>query len=218
MMVYDAILFDLDNTLYDYNAYWRERLAWSLEPVQAAYPHMDMDALIERTICECVYAAHFPEFLQRAGVEDTGVCMLAQERYRINDFTRLTLYPDALHVLTTLRCRYRLGLITNGPVRTQRPKIEQFGLEPFMDPMIISGEVGFAKPDPAIFYLALQRLAIAPARALYVGDSQQSDLVGAHAAGIDFVWMNPHHHSLRADMPAPLACITHLAGLLELFL
>mgnify|MGYP000231633514 CR=1 FL=1 len=57
--------------------------------------------------------------------------------------------------LAALRPHYRLGLVTNGPSRMQRPKIEQFRLGDYLDPLIVSEEVGVAKPDPAIFDPAL---------------------------------------------------------------
>jgi HAD superfamily hydrolase (TIGR01509 family) len=212
---YDAILFDLDNTLYDYDAYWRERLAWSLEPVVQCHPQLDIPALIAEIIAQRVYASQIVAFLQQRGV-DMQVCASAHERYTINDFSTLLLYPDVPYVLRTLRAHYKMGLITNGPARTQRPKIDQFGLVAWMDVLIVSEEAQVAKPNPAIFHLALNELGVAPARALYVGDSLEHDLVGALRAGLDFVWMNPHLRTLPPDMPPPLADIPRLDLLLSL--
>jgi HAD superfamily hydrolase (TIGR01549 family) len=215
-MLYDVVLFDLDNTLYDYDAYWKWRLSWSLEQVAVAYPHLDIAALIEQAMRGRVYSAQFDAFLLGAGVADPVVRAAALERYRVNTYEVLQLYPDAAHVLHVLCQRYRLGLITNGPVRTQQPKIRQFGLERWMHALVISEAVQLAKPDPAIFHLTLQQFGVLPERALYVGDSLEHDLVGAHAAGLDFAWMNPHQRQLPPDMPPPLACITCMNDLLEL--
>jgi putative hydrolase of the HAD superfamily len=215
-MLYDAVLFDLDNTLYDYDAYWEWRLSWSLEQVALAYPHLDIAVLIAQAMHKRIYSAQFDAFLLGAGVADPAVRATALERYRVNTYEVLHLYPDAAHVLNVLRQQYQLGLITNGPVRTQQPKIRQFGLERWMHVLVISEEANLAKPDPAIFHLALQRLGVLPERALYVGDSLEHDLVGAHAAGIDFAWMNPHQRPLPPDMPLPVAGITCMNDLLEL--
>jgi putative hydrolase of the HAD superfamily len=215
-MLYDAVLFDLDNTLYDYDAYWKWRLSWSLEPVAAAYPHLAIVPLIERAMHRRVYSAQFDAFLLQEGVVDPAVRAIALERYRVNTYEVLQLYPNAPHVLHMLGQRYQLGLITNGPVRTQQPKIRQFGLEHWMHALVISEEVKLAKPDPAIFHLVLQQLGVLPERALYVGDSLEHDLLGADAAGIDFVWMNPHQRLLPPDMPPPVAHITCMNDLLEL--
>ncbi len=217
-MRYQAILFDLDNTLYDYTSYWRWRLRWSLEPVAAAYPHLDDVALAEQAIGARVYARNFAAFLQQSGVTDEQVCSRAVERYRHNFYERLTLYPDALSVLQRLRQHYQLGLITNGPAHSQRPKIAHFDLASMFEVILVSEEVALAKPDPAIFHLALRQMGVAPAAALYVGDSLEHDLAGAQAAGVDFVWMNPYHCPLPDDIPEPVAQITHLERLLPLLL
>jgi putative hydrolase of the HAD superfamily len=215
-MRYEAIFFDLDNTLYDYDAYWRQRLAWSLEPVQARYPGLNTPLLIENAIAGCIYARHFDTFLSEAGITNAAVRALAVERYRVNSYSTLQLYPEARPVLLALRQHARLGLITNGPAHSQRPKIEQFKLADMMDVVIVSEEVQLAKPDPAIFHLALEHLGIAPQQALYVGDSLRSDLMGAHAAGLDFIWMNPHRRALPPDMPPPQAQIARLTSLYAL--
>jgi putative hydrolase of the HAD superfamily len=215
-MLYDAVLFDLDNTLYDYDAYWKWRLSWSLEQAAAAYPQLDVIRLVEQAMRERVYSAQFDAFLLRAGVADPVVRAAALERYRVNPYEVLQLYPDAAHVLHVLRQQYRLGLITNGPVRTQQPKIRQFGLERWMHVLVISEEVKLAKPDPSIFHLVLRQLGVLPERALYVGDSLEHDLVGAHAAGMDFAWMNPRQRPLPPDMPTPVANITCMNDLLDM--
>jgi HAD superfamily hydrolase (TIGR01549 family) len=215
-MRYAAIFFDLDNTLYDYDAYWRQRLAWSLEPVKARYPGLNTPLMIENAIAGCVYARHFDAFLSDAGITNAAVRAQAVERYRINSYSTLQLYPEARPVLLALRQHARLGLITNGPAHSQRPKIEQFGLADLMDVIIVSEEVQLAKPDPAIFRLALERLDVAPQQALYVGDSLRSDLMGAHAVGMDFIWMNPQRHELPPDLPPPLARIARLTSLYAL--
>jgi putative hydrolase of the HAD superfamily len=57
--------------------------------------------------------------------------------------------------------------------------------------VIDSGEVGVEKPDPRIFQIALDRLGVSPAAALYVGDLYEVDVVGARAAGLDVVLLDP---------------------------
>jgi FMN phosphatase YigB (HAD superfamily) len=106
--------------------------------------------------------------------------------------------------------------VTNGPSRTQRPKIEQFRLAEYLDLLIVSEEVGVAKPEPAIFRVALERLGVQPNQTLFVGDSPEFDMRGAAAAGIPFVWMNPRGEVMPADVPAPVAVIERLAELVPL--
>jgi putative hydrolase of the HAD superfamily len=101
-------------------------------------------------------------------------------------------------------------LITNGPSAIQRAKIERFELANYFDALIVSGEVGVAKPDPAIFALALARLGVEAREALFVGDSPEYDMRGAEAAGIAFVWMNAYGEELPEGFRQPLAVIERL--------
>lgn len=214
-MRYDAILFDLDNTLYDYNAYWAQRLHWSLEPLRGRYPQFDISAAVERAMAGHVYPQEWPAFLSAAGIADEDLIAETLRRYRVNTYDQLALYADAAELLATLHQRYKLGLITNGPSFSQRPKIVQFALEQQMDVIVVSEEVGCAKPDPAIFHIALRALGVAPERALFIGDSLEHDLRGASAAGLDFVWMNPRGRVLPDGERRPVAIIARLAELPE---
>jgi 2-haloalkanoic acid dehalogenase type II len=213
--MYRAILFDLDDTLYDLRSYWRERLRLALDLVRTRYAHLDSEALALVAMAERVYIEHWPDFLRRQGVDDEALIAEAHGIFRQEWFERMTLAEDAGPTLAALRSRYKLGLITNGPSAIQRAKIERFGLAEYFDELIVSGEVGVAKPDPAIFRLALERLGVAPDEALFVGDSPEYDLRGAAAAGMPFVWMNPGAEALPEGIPQPLATIGRLGQLLE---
>jgi putative hydrolase of the HAD superfamily len=211
--MYRAILFDLDDTLYDFRVYRTRRLHLALVDVLERYPQLDRDELAHAAIAEGVYIEQLPDFLRQRGVEDAALIDVAQEVYRRGWFDDITMAEDAQQTFELLRPRYKLGLITNGPARTQRPKIERFGLAEYMDVLVVSEEVGVAKPDPAIFLLTLARLGVLPAEALFVGDSPEYDLRGAAAAGIPFVWMNPRQEQLPSEMPPPFAIIARLAEL-----
>jgi len=99
-------------------------------------------------------------------------------------------FPDALPSLQRLSRSFRLALITNGAPRIQRLKLEGSGLAEFFDPVIVSGELGIGKPDPAIFHYALERVGVPAESALMVGNSLTHDVAGAQSAGIRAVWVN----------------------------
>jgi HAD superfamily hydrolase (TIGR01549 family) len=185
-----------------------------LADVLASHPHFDEEELVQLAIAERVYIERLTDFLRQQGIVDEELIAAAQESYRRDWFEHMVLYEDAVHTLEALRPRFKLGLITNGPVWTQRPKIERFRLVEYLDLLIVSEEVGVAKPDPAIFQIALERLGVQPSEALFVGDSPEHDLRGAAAAGMPCVWMNPHGEQLPDGLPPPLATITCLAELL----
>ena len=217
-MNYQAIFFDLDDTLYDLRSYWRGRLHEALDEVLARYPHFVRDELVRQAIAEKVYIERLPAFLRTQGIDDEQLIASAQAIFRLDWFERLELYYDAVQTLESLRPSYKLGLITNGPSQTQRPKINQFRLIDYLDLVVVSEEVGVAKPDPRIFQIALEQLALRPDQALYVGDSLEFDLPGAAAVGMPFIWMNPRQEMLPAGLARPLATIERLTELVPLLL
>src|SRR5215217_5009424 len=88
-MTYRAILFDLDDTLYDLRSYWRGRLHEAIDDVLARYPHFDRDALVYQAITEKVYIEKLPAFLRGQGVDDEPLIAAAQELFRRDWFGRL---------------------------------------------------------------------------------------------------------------------------------
>lgn len=101
--------------------------------------------------------------------------------------------PGALETVAELRRRgVRLALVTNGGAADQRAKIDRHAVDRRFDAVLVEGEVGFGKPDPRIFRLALQRLEVPAADAWMVGDDLPWDIAGAQAVGIHGVWARDH--------------------------
>jgi putative hydrolase of the HAD superfamily len=96
----------------------------------------------------------------------------------------------AVETLERLSARIRLAVVANWD-SSLHEHLERLGLDRYFDVVVTSAEAGAAKPDPAIFLAALERLDVEPARALHVGD-EPIDEQGARAAGMRF-------------LPAPLA-------------
>ena len=86
---------------------------------------------------------------------------------------------------------YRLGVVSNSDGRAASA-LAACGLLAHFEIVIDSGEVGIEKPDPRIFALALERMGVAPDDAIYVGDLYEVDVVGARAAGLDVVLLDPY--------------------------
>jgi putative hydrolase of the HAD superfamily len=127
----------------------------------------------------------------------------------------LRLFDETREVVAAVAEIAAVGLVTNGPTAIQRPKIELLELEPLFPVIVVSEEVDAWKPDPRIFEIALERSGVAAGDAIYVGDSAEHDVPGAHAAGLRAVWVN----RLRIDWPGarpPDAEIHHLYHLLPL--
>jgi len=101
-----------------------------------------------------------------------------------------TLYPEVKGVLSGLKSRYKLGVISNGDSCGQREKLTMTGISDMFDTIVISEDIGVAKPDPKIFYHALGELGVKPQESLYVGDDLVADIDGARASGMVDVYLN----------------------------
>lgn len=90
-------------------------------------------------------------------------------------------------MLADLHDRYRVGLLTNGPVRAQRSKLETLGWTDAFDAVVVSGELEAGKPDPEPFEELCSALQTDPEETAYVGDDVEADVGGAKAAGLAVV-------------------------------
>ncbi|HOU90304.1 MAG TPA: HAD family hydrolase [Polyangiaceae bacterium] len=129
--------------------------------------------------------------------------------------------PATLAVLQALRERFRLAVVSNYPCgRSIRASLERVGILPLLDGVVVSGDVGFAKPHPAPFAEACARLGCRPAEVLFVGDNWLADVQGARRAGMTMVhlrrWTPPEHFDPEPDDLPPHATIARLEELLGL--
>jgi putative hydrolase of the HAD superfamily len=132
------------------------------------------------------------------------------ERFALAESWRL--FPDAWPTLAALRNRDLLLAIVSNFDGRLTAICRGLGVADAFDAIVMSGSVGWAKPDPRIFAAALERLAVSPDEALHVGDSASEDVAGAHAAGI------PALHLQRQGMTdASNGLICDLRELLALF-
>ncbi len=159
----------------------------------------------------------FAELLAGDGT-DTDPDRLAAA-YREAVTTALVPIPDAEQLLGELRADYRVGLLTNGPVRAQRSKIEYLDWEPLFDTTLVTGELAAGKPDVAAFDALLAELGTAPEETVFIGDTPDEDISGATNAGMHTIQVvfdgGPQRDSradgyverdrLAADLPARLA-------------
>jgi putative hydrolase of the HAD superfamily len=97
---------------------------------------------------------------------------------------KLGLYPHVRDVLDILRKRYPLALVTDAQSAYTRGELHQVGLLDYFDPIIVSGDYGFRKPDRRLFQFALDGMRVAAQNALYVGNDMHRDIFGAREAGL----------------------------------
>jgi putative hydrolase of the HAD superfamily len=112
------------------------------------------------------------------------------ERYIEGQRSGHPLLPGAVELVARLAQAMPVALVTNGPPDIQRLKIEQAGIADYLSAVVISGETGIGKPDPAAFGRALELIDASPDEAVMIGDSWERDVTGALAAGMRAVWIS----------------------------
>jgi putative hydrolase of the HAD superfamily len=214
-----AVFFDVDDTLIDYDAAARaafhevfgedvsfEQWLVHCDPHFERYGRGEVDfetMRVERT-------ADFLRVLGRPVPAD-GAAAVEAHRFALVG-RRYTIFDDVPACLDELRSRgLRLGLITNNEPVHQRGKLARVGLDSGFDAVVISGEVGVAKPDAAIFSLACSRLGVAAAEAAHIGDRLDIDALGAHGAGLRGVWLD--RRGAHDGSELPVSVLPGLAGL-----
>jgi putative hydrolase of the HAD superfamily len=152
-----------------------------------------------RRRCAAVVQESLGTSLPLADVEDA---LLAAVRFRA--------YPEVPAALERLRAGgARLAVVSNWDV-SLHDVLERTELRGRVDAVVISAEVGVAKPDPAIFRTALERLGAKASDAIHVGDSVEHDVAGARAAGLEAVFVARN----GAQAPDGVRVVTSLDGLL----
>jgi len=121
------------------------------------------------------------------------------EMYRGISLNRLEVYPEVREVLDELKPRYRLGAVSDAQSAWAVPELRTVGLADYFYPIVVSGDLGYRKPDPRIFALALRRMHVAPEEAIFVGNDMYRDVYGARQAGMRTVFFATNQGQQRMD-------------------
>jgi putative hydrolase of the HAD superfamily len=218
-----AVLFDLDDTLFDHWACTRAALADLRErfPVLGRMPVGEVETEHRRLLedlhlrvlaggitVDQARVERFRRLLAFAG-EAAGeeAAADAAAAYRAAYLAHWRPVDGALELLEALHGQVLTGIVTNNVAAEQRLKIAACGFGPWLDAVIISEEAGVTKPDPRIFRLALDALSCDAGDAVMIGDAWGTDIEGARAAGIRPVWFN------RVGAASPDPSVTELHSL-----
>lgn len=115
---------------------------------------------------------------------DRFLTVLITQLYRSLSRERFALFPDTFWTLTEFRKRYRLGIVTDAQRLYSCPELRMLRIEDFFDSIVISSDYGFRKPDPRLFHIALAAMNARPEESVYIGNKYETDLLGAHSAGL----------------------------------
>jgi len=127
------------------------------------------------------------------------------DRYIAGQRSGHPLLPGGPELVRRLAEKVPVALVTNGPPDIQRLKVEQAGIAGDLSAVVISGEIGIGKPDPAVFAHALELLHAEPRHSVMVGDSWERDVTGALASGMRAVWISHGREAPGADARVSVA-------------
>lgn len=130
-------------------------------------------------------------------MDDSRLAGELAERFGVERRARHEVFADAAASLSLLSRSHRLGLLTNGAGCLQREKLAASGLGDYFEVVVVSADLGIAKPDASVFEHALAQLGVGTVDAVMGGDSIVKDVDGALAAGLRAVWIK------RTGQPAP---------------
>lgn len=119
-------------------------------------------------------------------------------------------YPDAMAALHRLSARLPLAALTNG-----NADLARIGIQEHFRVFVSAREEGHAKPETPIFLTTCERLGLAPADVLHIGDDPLMDVVGARRAGMPSCWINRRKQRWPVDLPRPDLEFATLAGLAD---
>ena len=209
-MAITCITFDLDDTLWESGSVLANAEARLYEWIERACPDIarthSHDALVAHRQAHYASIPEVRHDLTRARIlwlesllREWGYeSSLAEAGFRVflEHRNAVTLFDDAVRVLGTLGERYSIGAITNG-----NADVHSIGIGHHFDFVVTPAEAGAAKPDSAIFELALNAAGASPGNVVHVGDDPMRDVAGAAALGLHTVWMNPRGHPWPHEAP-----------------
>lgn len=234
MTKYKHLFFDLDNTLYDFeaNSYMAMKEAFNELELLDKLPSFDQYFKVYSEINAALWAEYreqrMPKDILRTKRHTDSLAQFDLEpemgATRLDDLylekmtTQTELFPNTIDVLAELQTRgYKIHIITNGFKEVQHQKIENTGLMPFLTNVFISEVIQAPKPAYKIFEYAIKSSNARKSESLMIGDSWESDIEGAKKYGIDQVFFQLNKQVLDyTKLGKPTFIITELNDLLKI--
>ena len=228
---YKHIFFDLDRTLWDFDAAAEvafERIYEKYNLKSLGIPNAHEFHEVYHPLNEQLWVLYredkitkdylnrtrFMQPLAHYGIHDTVLADHLSEDYVYWSPRIVRLVPGTMELLDYLKPKYHLHLITNGFQEVQHTKLSGSGLEPYFETLTVSEEVGVKKPNPEIFLYALRKTNASPVESLMIGDEMAVDIDGARAAGIDTILFNPKGETVEGERTFEVKSLKEIMGIL----
>ncbi len=220
MTKYKWLLFDADNTLFDFEH--ASKLAFADLMEKLGLGHLPQPYHVYQPINQAAWKkfengkintqelriSRFKDFFDALGIYEDPVFSNRYYLSRMIEHTKL--YDTTLEMLRQLRSKYKMLIITNGLKDVQRARIDKFDLHSFFEYIVISDEIGHFKPHNAYFQYTLQLIDSPPKQNLLViGDSLHSDIKGGNDFGMDTCWFNPQQKQNLTDIQPTFEVDSH---------
>lgn len=220
------IFFDLDHTLWDFDKNSKEALSEIFESMNLGGRIESFDRFMKkyRQINKKYWDLYRQNKVSKVQVR-TGRFEDTLKFFKFEDFidrgkelgdayvalspTKTHLFADTHEVLSKLKQKYQLHIITNGFVEVQHIKLNNSNLAQYFNVVVCSEETGFKKPHKAVFNIALDKAEALASESIMIGDSKLADVHGGLKAGMDAIWFNPEKVKVKKS-------IKHIATLIEL--
>ena len=201
-MRYDVLLFDADNTIFDFDACERIALTYALNhhgitptdsiiagyhSINARYWHL---LSLNKVTKSDLYVLRFVDLLSELG--STVDPSALNDTYREALGRQHVLLEGAAELLRSLSRHHAIYVATNGHYATQRSRITDSGIDRYLRGVFISDEIGYEKPDKRFFdFIATHIPDFDIRRTIMIGDSIDTDVRGAVEYGMDSLWFCP---------------------------
>ncbi|TGE07604.1 noncanonical pyrimidine nucleotidase, YjjG family [Hymenobacter fodinae] len=231
-MKYRHLFFDLDHTLWDFEANADETLRHLYEQYDLArYGTFTVDEFIKvysdinhglwrlyqnnKITQQQLRASRFPRTFVKLGLSESDSPENISEQFTDILPLKSAVFPYTHEVLNYLRDKgYVLHLITNGFKDIQHVKLKSSNLTHYFQEIITSECCGHLKPDSRIFQHALERTGATAPESLMIGDNLECDVLGAYNAGLDQVYFNPEKRRHFTQTTYEIACLSELKDIL----
>ncbi len=202
-MNYNLLIFDADGTLFDFdkteklalkNTFLKNNLGRFTSDKIFIYQKVNKQIWKEfedgQISAEKLKVERFKRFLHEIGKPNISPSQVS-DGFLFYLSQNSDLLPGAENLLTELSMKFRLVLMTNGLTKVQKPRFANSSIAKYFELLIISEEIGLAKPNHEIFDYTFQKLNFTDkSKTLIIGDNLSSDIQGGINFGIDSCWFN----------------------------